>query len=131
MTSTVHISQGDTLHRVATEVSYGNMLYKLWDKGQVVVLLSRTRWAIDLTFVGDNRYTIKFLVTLIQVKTQYMDYMEKIISLISTTTQNNMIPRSQVSQESRSIFRYDKFPFEMNNVSLPQCNTAYCYMLII
>ena len=82
------------------------------------MLLSRTKWSIHLTFVGDKRETIKCLMVLIQVKTQYMDYMEKVMSLMSTTTQDNMIPRSQVSLELRSIFRYDKFPFEMKNVSL-------------
>ena len=38
---------------------------------------------------------------------------------MSTTIQDDIIPRSQVSLESRSIFRYDKFPFEMKNVSSP------------
>ena len=75
-TSTVHTCQGDTLHRIATEVSYGNSLYKLWDCGQVVVILSRTNFAKDVIFVGDKKETIKCLVALIQVKTQYMDYME-------------------------------------------------------
>ena len=66
---------------------------------------------------------IKCVVELIQVKTQYMDYMEKVMLLMSTTTQDDMIPRIQVSIELSSIFRYDKFPFEMKNVSLPQYNT--------
>ena len=30
VTSTVHAYQGDTLHRIVTEVRYGNSLYKLW-----------------------------------------------------------------------------------------------------
>ena len=79
VTSTVHECQGDTLHRVAIEVSFCNCLYKLWDKGQVVVLLSRMRWAIHLTFVGDKKETMKYLVALIQVKTRYMYYMEKVM----------------------------------------------------
>ena len=58
MTSTVHACQGDTLHRIETEVSYGNSLYKLWDCGQVVVILSRTNLAKDVIFVGDKKETI-------------------------------------------------------------------------
>ena len=103
VTSKVHACQGDTLHRVATEVSYGNSLYKLWGKGQVVVLLSSTRLAIELIFVGDKRERIECLVSLIQVKTKFMDYMEKVMLLMSLTTQDDMIPRRQESQGPRSI----------------------------
>ena len=42
VTSTVHASMGDTLHKVATEVSLEDSHYMLWDKAQVIVLLSRT-----------------------------------------------------------------------------------------
>ena len=76
------------------EVNFGNSLYKLWDKRHAVMLLSRTRWIILLTIVGDKRETIKCLVALIQVKAQYMDYMEKVMLLMSTTTIDDMIPRS-------------------------------------
>ena len=44
--------------------------------GQVVVILSRTNFAKDVIFVGDKKETIKCLVALIHVKTQYMYYME-------------------------------------------------------
>ena len=43
VTSTVHACQVDTFHRLEMEGSFGNSLYKLWDKGQVFMLLSRTR----------------------------------------------------------------------------------------
>jgi predicted GIY-YIG superfamily endonuclease len=59
-----------------------------------------------------------------------MDYMEKLIRLMSKATQNEINSRSNLSQEFRSIFRYNMFPFEMKNASLPQCNTGYCYMLM-
>ena len=42
VTSTIHASMGDTLNKVAIEISNSNKCYKLWDKGQIVVSLSRT-----------------------------------------------------------------------------------------
>jgi predicted GIY-YIG superfamily endonuclease len=59
-----------------------------------------------------------------------MDYMEKVITLMSKATHNDMNSITQLSQESKSIFRYNMFPFEMKIVSLPQYNTGYCYMLM-
>ena len=56
---------GDTLHSVATEISMKNNQFKLWDKGQAVVLMSRTNFGKDLIFVGDKNDTIKALVNLI------------------------------------------------------------------
>ena len=90
----MHACQCDTLHIKATEVSYGNSLYKLWDCGQVVVILSRTNLERDVTFVGDKKETIKCLVALVQVKTQYMDYMEKLIRLMSKSIQDEINSRS-------------------------------------
>jgi hypothetical protein len=56
--------------------------------------------------------------------------MEKVIRLMSKAAQDDMNSRSNLSQESRSIFRYNMFLFEMKNAPLPQCNTGYCYMLM-
>ena len=42
VTTTIHGCQGDNLHKL-----------RIWDKAQVVVLLSRTRMAKDIIFVGD------------------------------------------------------------------------------
>ena len=57
--STVQASMGDTLCRIAIEISSTEMNFKLWDKAQVVVLLSRTRYAKDIIFVGNERKTIQ------------------------------------------------------------------------
>ena len=124
VTSTVHACQGDTLHRVATEISYTNKNFTLWDKGQVVVLLSRTREGKHVIFVGSKVDTIRCLISLIQVKSQWMDYMEKIISLVSI---NN---RTQIDSPLIPIFDYSSIPFEFNQLPLPQCNTGYVYLIV-
>ena len=49
---------GDTLSSMAIEVSFANSNYKMWDKGQMIVILSRTRKAQDTIFVGDKNETL-------------------------------------------------------------------------
>ena len=55
LTSTVHGSMGDNLHKIVMEISLDNNEYRLWDKDQEVVLLSRTRKGSDIIFVGNKQ----------------------------------------------------------------------------
>ncbi len=47
VTSTMHGAMGDTLTKMATQISKTNSDLKMWDKGQLVVILSRTKRASD------------------------------------------------------------------------------------
>ena len=100
--------------------------YKLWDKGQVVVLLSRTRLAKDIIFVDSKTETVKCLVNLIQTKTQWSDYMERVISIVKVNPAND----DEVPSVHQSIFSYDVSPFEFTHLPLPQCSTGYVYFLV-
>ena len=43
VTSTIHAAMGDTLPRMATEISVCNSNFKMWDKGQMIVVISELR----------------------------------------------------------------------------------------
>ena len=116
--STVHGFQGDTIHKFATEISQENIHFKLWDKAQVVVLLSRTRSSKDIIFVGSKTSTLKCLVSLIQRKTQWMDHMERILKIL-----NN-------DQDMGNCFSYEDYPYNFNTLPLPECNTGFVYFLV-
>ena len=122
MTSTIHACQGDTIQTMATEISKNNSNFKLWDKGQMIVLLSRTKRACDTIFVGDKIDTLNALKTLLTIKTQWTDYMEDVISIVTINTSEQ--------QEQRRVHTQTSFPFRIVDVSLSQCNTGYVYMLI-
>lgn len=122
VTSTVHASMGDTLHKVATEVSLEDSHYMLWDKAQVIVLLSRTRRGKDLIFVGNKRSTIKALANLIKGTSQWADYMEQVLHIISEN--------GDTEQAKISYFSFTSYPFRMRDVNLPICNTGYVYLLV-
>jgi hypothetical protein len=82
---------GDTLPKVATEISQSNSNFKMWDKGQMIVILSRTKFAKDTIFVGDKDDTLKALKRILIQKTQWTEYMEQVLDLVtinSTAAEN-------------------------------------------
>ena len=119
VTSTIHASMGDTLPKIATQISNRHSHFKLWDKAQVIVLMSRTRHVKDIIFVGDKEITIKSLTILLKTSSQWTNYMEKILSM---TCVNHY--------EYDPILPMDPHPFRFCDRPLPNCNTGVVYMLI-
>ena len=58
VSATVHVAMDDTLVKMATSVSTTDNNYNLWDKGQVVVILSRTKIGKHSIFVGQKDETL-------------------------------------------------------------------------
>ena len=123
VTSTVHSCQGDTLHKIVTEIKCSDKNYQIWEKGQVVVLVSRTKRAEDIIFVGNKSETIKCLTTAIQTKSQWMDYQAKLMALVDVRNDAHIV-------NTLPIFNYDSFPFEIRSVRLPDCNTEFVYFMV-
>ena len=69
VTSTIHAAMGDTLSSMATKISLLNSNFNMWDKGQMIVILSRTKTAKDTIFVGDKNDTLAALKNLLTRKT--------------------------------------------------------------
>ena len=122
VTSTVHASMGDTLPKIVTEISYEGNDFRLWDKAQAVVLLSRTKLGSDIIFVGDKTETIKALSSLIRTSNQWMNYMENILEIGSMNRESG---NSKIS-----IFNHQDFPFRLCDIVVPNCNTGFVYMLV-
>ena len=178
VTSTIHAAMGDTLSSMATEISFSNSNFNMWDKGQMIVILSRTKGAEDTIFVGDKNDTLLALKHLLKRRTQWTDYMEEVLKLITVEQihEQTAHTREQVGrtedqvghtgdqaghteelsdptheqagytyeqightqeqasytqyQVGRRIMTQSSFPYRICDVSLPQCNTGYVYMLI-
>jgi predicted GIY-YIG superfamily endonuclease len=65
VSSTIHACMGSTLSAIVSAVvSLTNMPYNfsLWEAAQIVVLLSRTKTANAMFFIGDREATIKHLI---------------------------------------------------------------------
>ena len=126
VTSTIHAAMGDTLPSMSTEISQTHGEFKMWDKGQMIVILSRTKYAKDTIFVGDKNDTLNALKNLLTRKTQWTDYMDEVLQLITIN--------SQLEGEGDGVQRVAMsprtFPYRICDIELPQCNTGYVYMLI-
>ena len=77
--STMHAGMGQDLPGVASKIDGTNIDYKLWEKEQVVVLLSRTHFAKQIVFVGDKGKTAEALADLIMKRSQCSDYMNYVL----------------------------------------------------
>ena len=130
VTSTIHAAMGDTLSTMATEISLSHTNFKMWDKGQMVVILSRTKKAQDSIFVGDKHDTLAALKHLLTRKTQWTDYMDDVLELITVKNPISQEVSPATTQTSRRIMNPSSFPYRICDVILPQCNTGYVYMLL-
>ena len=124
--STIHNAMGDTLPSVAIEISQQNSNFKMWDKGQMVVVTSRTKLGKDTIFVGNKNDVLKSLKFLLTRRTQWTDLMDDILRVITVNYSSN----SNGSITDNHILTQDANPFRICDVSLPECNTGYVYMLV-
>jgi hypothetical protein len=122
VTSTIHASMGDTLNKVAMQIT--DAMFELWDKAQIIVALTRTKLGRNVIFVGDIEETSNAIIQLIQTKSQWTDYMENILNFITISNDN---PNNQ---NTIPTLNQDSFPFRICDISLPQCKTGFVYFLI-
>jgi predicted GIY-YIG superfamily endonuclease len=81
--STIHSVMGSSLGHLVTKLSLTDPLYRLWEKEQMVVLLSRTEYARDIIFVGDPTETVDAILQVMQIRSQYSEYMNHVIDVLS------------------------------------------------
>lgn len=104
--------------------------YNLWDVAQLLVLLSRTRKAEDIIFVGNKQSTIKSIRSLLNMYTQWTDYMENVIKLVGIVPEQTTNTSNTESRRLIPIFQYESFPLDFKCIPLPRCNTGYVYFLV-
>ena len=84
----------DNLISMTKESSKNNTQFKLWDKGQLVGILSKTQIGKHTSFVGDKNYTLTKLKEIFVGRTQWTGYMETLLDNITINSQNETyIPR--------------------------------------
>ena len=113
---TIHSAMGDTLPKMAAEISYSDPKYKLWDKGQLIVILSRTRSAKDTIFVGSKLDTLKCFKYLLTKKTQWTNHIEQILDIVTINSSESIF-------QSRTFIQ-NSFPFRIKDIELPQTRTG-------
>jgi hypothetical protein len=82
--------------------------------------LSRTKWARDLIFVGDQNDTLDALCELIQINLQYSEYMAHLLDQLCGVNGSSGFPRID----------YGNHPYRPIDVEKPQELTGFCYLLV-
>ena len=119
VTSTIHACMEDTLQKVAMKVT--DLMFKLWDKGQIVVALTRTKFGKNIIVFGEKEETVEAIVRLVQIRSQWTDFMENVLDLINEND-NNPTRVPTLTQSS--------FPFQICDIALPHCKIGFLYFLI-
>jgi hypothetical protein len=118
VSSTIHSCMGSTLSSIVTALipqpnnNMANDTYmldvSLWEAAQVVVLLSRTRKACQIYFVGDRDATIDHLLFVLQKTHRFLPSITKLLS--SLCDESQVTPQDELSgmaiaveAESRSV----------------------------
>ena len=89
----------DTLQSVATKTSLNNSKIKIWDKGQIIVITIWTKYAKYTIILGDKNNTIAALRSLPTRITQWADYMEDVLQLITIDLNYEVILENRITNQ--------------------------------
>ena len=118
---------GDTLAAVATSIYLHDHNYTIWNKGQLLVIIIPKILAKDTIFIGDKEETLDALVDLIQCRTQWTNYMEKILRVVTINGEDEINEELEINE---GVLDQSSFPYRLRDVYLPQDNTGFVYTLI-
>ena len=118
LAATIHAGMGQDLPALITCVT-GNSMYDLFQREQVVVLLSRTHYAKDIIFVGDPEATAEALATMLDTDGPYSEYMEYLVRRLLHS----------FPERAPSIDQTLRHPYCAANVDVPNNSSGFCYLL--
>ena len=109
---------------MATENSSADPDFHICDKGQLIVILTRTKFAKDTIFIGNKQGTLDALKTILLSRTQWTDYIEHVLNVI-TVSEDTTTERKDIS-----IMSHNDYPFRICDLSLPSTRTGFVYFFI-
>jgi predicted GIY-YIG superfamily endonuclease len=123
--TTIHKAMGNDYDKIVSSVcDDGINGFRLWEKAQVLVLISRVHRAKDIVFVGNKMETAQRLLQLISLQPKYALYMNYIIRCLTGTSQDYTSP----------IVNFPStLPFNLCTAEYPKQDEAkngYVYVLI-
>jgi hypothetical protein len=122
--STIHAGMGQDLDALVTRVvkeGSKDDQYALWEREQVVVLLSRTHFAKDIYFVGDPEQTSAALAELLLKQSQYSEYILYLLEHLCGDPS---------PQQGMTLVDHTLNPFRPVDVELPQDDSGFVYILV-
>jgi hypothetical protein len=119
LTSTIHRIQGETVSIYATQISETDRHYRLWQKEQLTVLISRARQCADIIFVGSHSQTRDAIVKILSRTSKWDNIVENFISALDISSHPPV----------REI-RMELHPFLPFYRELPSACCGYVYLLV-
>eukprot|EP00978_Attheya_sp_CCMP212_P041814 scaffold244588_cov43-Attheya_sp.AAC.3 len=128
---TVHRVMGHDVNKLVTCVGAGSSKYRLWERGQIVVILSRTPCCKNMYFIGDPKETADEIVNLILKRGAYDEYMEKLIRCIAHdgSSDGGGIEERRDLNNERCVKLTD-LPYRLKDARLPSDETGFVYLLV-
>ena len=120
VTGTIHSAMGDTYNKMAISISDIQKQYSIWDRGQLIVAISRTRLMENTIFVGNKGETINAMKSILTQRTQWCDYIDEVISIITV----NSISDNSALRSMNQV----RFPFRICDIALPQDQTGAFFL---
>jgi len=97
-----------------------------WEKGQVVVMISRTTLARHIFIVGNKQFAINKIWEIICRRSQWSDMIKTILTNLSINADGIADPHAQPD----FIPMREVFPYRMCDVQLPRAESGYVYLLV-
>ena len=117
--STIHKCLGDTFPKIVTKISVTESNYKIWEKEQLLVLLSRVSKLEDLTFVGSAEELQTTLTTIIQKQSCWNNFINNLLVKLALPPHN--------LTASMNLLSSNFLPW---NIVLPADGTGFVYVLL-
>ena len=113
---------GATLGKVATSISTTDKSHRLWERGQLVVLLSRTQRARDLIFVGNKDDTLLAIQQLLLTVSQHDEFTQHVLRVLTTGQHQAMAELTNIDQRLHHLMPC--------SAPLPPGGSGCCHALI-
>ena len=98
-----------------------------WEKGQVVVMLSRSPLGKLITIVGKPDFAIERMWSILCKSTQWTPLMESILNKLSIEGDGEEI---EDSDDKGVLELAELYPFRVCNIELPTAESGYVYLLM-
>ena len=117
--STIHRIQGDTVPLLATEMSLSKREYKLWQKEQFAVLISRVQTCNDIIFVGNRTDTRAAIEQVLSVSSKWDTLIDHYLTELNIAVRPIRAPTIQLKMH----------PYLPLYRELPTASCGYVYLL--
>ena len=115
---------GQDLPAIATRVDgKAESMYHLWQREQIIMLLSQTHFAKDIYFCNNSpEDTADALLQVLSQRTQFTAYMQGLL--------NQLIASTGLDKSIDHTISLEDHPFRLKDIPLPQDTTGCCYLLV-